>query len=135
MSCAVVTYAKPNITQVEGCKEREDCKREGGDKVTLVGENFGAGGAQVLLNGEACDSVTHDDSDPHRKLVCVLPKGKGLNRGFSVIQLNGKVAFAPPRLSISYALCDAGQFDNATLGACSDCPAGTFSAQPNLLQA
>jgi hypothetical protein len=50
-----------------------NCLREGGDRITLVGHNFGEAGARVTVNGRPCHSVVHDV--PQTQVSCTAPAG------------------------------------------------------------
>ena len=57
-----------------------NCRRNGGETITIEGENFGQGGLQgvgvpahVLIAGEPCVNVTHDKHRPQQILTCVAP--------------------------------------------------------------
>jgi len=55
-----------------------NCLRNGGETITIEGENFGQGGVQgigvpahVLIAGEPCVNVTHDNHRPQQILTCI----------------------------------------------------------------
>lgn len=50
-----------------------NCLREGGDRITLIGHNFGLQGARVTVNGRPCHSVAHDV--PETVVTCTAPAG------------------------------------------------------------
>ncbi|MFT3925363.1 MAG: IPT/TIG domain-containing protein [Myxococcales bacterium] len=80
---ALFAYGSPTIDSLSGCTDQGDttlaCPRNGGVKLTIQGENFGASGAQVRIGEQNCLGVAHDVLTPHRKLTCTLPSGSGQN--------------------------------------------------------
>ena len=50
-----------------------NCRREGGDRITITGHNFGVSGARVTINGKPCTSLTHDVAE--RVVSCTAPAG------------------------------------------------------------
>lgn len=101
----------------------DGCDRHGGQKITLIGTNFGRAGATVLIGSDSCKttnkdntsrawymyiiwciglSPTHDSITPHNKLTCILPAGNREDRAVVLLQKNGAVAGGA---SVSYAQC------------------------------
>lgn len=54
------------------------CSRQGGDLITITGQNLGKPAATVLIGGNLCTNVTHGEgAERHTKVTCKLPLGKG----------------------------------------------------------
>jgi len=146
---ALVSYARPVITSVRGCKgqtgnDATDCLRAGGDRLTIHGQNFGAQNAKVVVGGVSCTNVQHDASTPHRLVTCSLAAGTGLRRSVTMFQEGGEPS--TDAVFISYEQCPPGSYADG-LGCqpcsvgqyssfagqefCFDCPSGTFAASSN----
>lgn len=54
-----------------------NCRREGGDRITITGHNFGVSGARVTINGKPCTSLTHDVAET--VVSCTAPAGTGVS--------------------------------------------------------
>ena len=65
----VVNYAEPEIDNVDGCSTN-GCQRQGGDRITIQGNNFGSRGALVFVNGEEAENIT---TQSHQNLVVTMP--------------------------------------------------------------
>ncbi len=50
-----------------------NCLREGGDRITITGHNFGLSGARVSVGGRPCIHLTHDV--PETQVSCTAPAG------------------------------------------------------------
>jgi len=53
-----------------------NCWREGGERISIEGLNFGAGIrtlARVFIDGEACRFVSHDEDVTQERVTCVTP--------------------------------------------------------------
>ena len=50
-----------------------NCNRAGGDRITIMGHNFGRTGARVTVNGRPCHSLVHDV--PEMVVSCTAPAG------------------------------------------------------------
>ncbi len=50
-----------------------NCKREGGNRITITGHNFGLAGARVTVAGRPCTNVVHDI--PEMQVSCTIPAG------------------------------------------------------------
>lgn len=51
-----------------------NCLRQGGDRITLIGHNFGNFGARVTVNGRPCFNISHDV--PQTVVSCTAPSGE-----------------------------------------------------------
>ena len=93
-------YAHPYVTRVEhvDCLPSNTsgsisfCPRGGGGTLTVTGNNFGSTGAVLLIDGELCTDVTHDELSPHDRLTCTLPPGTAALAAIVFIQAGGSVA-------------------------------------------
>jgi len=93
-------YADPYITRVAhvDCLPSNtsgsvtSCPRIGGGTLTVIGNNFGSADAVVLIDGELCVDVVHDEQSPHYRLRCTLPAGTAANAAIVFIQAGGSVA-------------------------------------------
>ena len=93
-------YAQPYVTRVEhvDCLPSNTsgsisfCPRGGGGILTVTGNNFGSTGAVLLIDGELCTDVTHDELSPHDRLTCTLPPGTAALAAIVFIQAGGSVA-------------------------------------------
>jgi len=134
----LLSYTPPSIVSVTGCGVGKDnlqtinCRRTGGDILTILGQNFGPSGATILIGGEDCLNVIHrgtpnDDFDRenHESLTCVLNEGFGLEKGVIVLQRNGQ-ASSSNLAKVSFTSCEPGTFEDGV--ACTSCPRGTFTA-------
>jgi hypothetical protein len=127
----LLSYSIPTITAVYGCDDSNtgaanwtlNCPRYGGTKLTLVGKNFGASGAQVVVAGQLCLNVAHDSSTPHYRLTCDLPSGTGLGRGVMMFQYRGEAS--QDDAQISYEICEPG-FYSSDLD-CLECDGGSYA--------
>ena len=157
-----VNYAAPSITEIRGCQKNSiksirECNRDGGDRILLLGDNFGAFGAAVSIGGLTCSQVVHTDSNPHRELMCTTPADATIDRPVTVLQRYGELS--KETVLLSYVQCPPGQHnsdvkcvpcepgyyndiwsqalcrqcqpgtftDQYGATACSDCPVGTYS--------
>jgi hypothetical protein len=76
-----------------------NCKREGGELITLEGFNFGTADpdapAFVEIDGLECSNVTHDLNKPEELLTCFTPKMPSISNPetrYSIIQIrNGRL--------------------------------------------
>jgi hypothetical protein len=87
----LVAYASPTIVSVLGCQPVSgfpttirDCPTIGNSLITLIGQNFGPAGAQVLMGSAVVSDVVQDPVTPHRKAVFATPSGTGIDRYVSV---------------------------------------------------
>lgn len=152
----LLSYAAPSITGITGCipgssaKRVINCNRDGGDVITINGQDFGAESASILigegatvtlvlvheLTAEPCLNITHDIASPHTKLTCILPPGNQVDRPvlgehliigvrdrFAVLQLNGQITPLPG--FVSFQQCHPGQ-KQVNL-ACVPCESGFFT--------
>jgi hypothetical protein len=55
-----------------------NCHREGGQRISITGINFGASDAAVTVGGQPCTNVVHTKAET--ELQCTLPAGNGLNQ-------------------------------------------------------
>lgn len=96
---SLLSYADPAVEAVLGCAGQSgllgarECLRSGGLVLTLLGRNFGASDAVVLVGDRTCDNVQHFSAEstwplaatgiatppayqlPHRGLTCTLKNG------------------------------------------------------------
>eukprot|EP00939_MAST-03C_sp_MAST-3C-sp1_P003981 g3981.t1 len=155
-------YGAPNVTSVDGCP-LEGCAREGGDVITLKGENFGSSGALGFVNGNPCVPLHHGDNDTacndlstsracHEKIVCEVPaidryqiptSGNSSGSGGAEEDTN-EVLLLQSNLfgstsDVRYARCDTGTYqhrsdtNNKDL-LCESCPAGRYSDTYDTIQ-
>lgn len=91
-----VQYASPTIASIQGCETAgttaRECEPLGGDNITLIGYNFGASGAQVIVGGNICTNVQHDPISPHTKVTCILPAGSGMDRSVRLISSGSDIS-------------------------------------------
>ena len=93
-------YANPDITSVMHiyCVATNvsgsitSCPRTGGGTLTVIGNNFGSADAVVLIDGEICTYVVHDEQSPHDRLTCTLPSGTAANSAILFVQAGGSIA-------------------------------------------
>jgi hypothetical protein len=64
-----------------------NCVRTGGERITLVGKNFGVSNAEVLVNGYPCTDVVH--TIPEVEVQCTL--GPSTEKGMGVTVTNGRL--------------------------------------------
>jgi len=77
---SLLSYAAALIIAVEGCEPESTlsltrCPRQGPSAsrlIRLLGSNFGASGARVLVGAQTCAEVAHDAGNPHGNLTCTL---------------------------------------------------------------
>jgi len=118
----LVSYESPTLIRVEGCPS-EGCARSGSPLITVVGENFGLSGAEVVVSGQQCNNPTHSYGKQHTHLLCNLPSGAGSNQSLFVIQKGGSVS--TNRLSFDFTKCPEGTYNNGT--ACAVCLKGKYT--------
>jgi hypothetical protein len=126
----LLSYKNPSFTSILGCAADDvtttrQCVRTGGDILTIVGENFGAFGAVVLVCGVECTNLQHDATTPHELLTCTTPPGSQLDIGVT-LSVGGQPAsnFG----SISYAQCGTGYYQATEQDYdCTSCVAGTYT--------
>ena len=121
-----LSYGEPAVRAVAGCADAgnstADCPTDGNVTITLTGDNFGAGGAVVLMGGQTCGGVRHaPGARAHTELRCVLPAGVGEGHKVRVFQ-GSQISPLNRRASVSYTLCPRGTFTSGS--ACEDCTAG-----------
>lgn len=51
-----------------------NCIHEGGELITIEGENFGKRAARVTIDNVPCNSIMHDVHNPDKRLTCVTPR-------------------------------------------------------------
>ena len=70
-----------------------NCFRGGGERITILGHNFGSKEAAiVLIGGKLCTDVIHDQGSPQEQLTCKTPKMGMIDKADVVIKngfLNG----------------------------------------------
>ncbi len=127
----LVSYASPALSRVRGCSDQaassttSSCGRLGGTLMTLAGSNFGASGAQVLVDGVLCGNVTHSPTSPHTLVTFALPPGVKAAASVLLLQQAGPISNA---LLVGYAQCPQGLYQNSTEDyACSVCQPGRYS--------
>ncbi len=54
--------------------------------ITVIGRNFGAGAAIVLVGPKFCLNIQHDPLMPHSLIRCVTPPGTGEELPVLVLQ-------------------------------------------------
>jgi hypothetical protein len=98
----------------------------------LLGNNFGASGARVLIGSSTCSNVVHDSLTPHRKITCQTPVGYSESLPVILVQKDAEISDAP--VSIGYASCLLGQSDpqNAAAG-CVNCATASYSDNGRLV--
>ena len=64
-----------------------NCMRSGGQRITIVGSNFGTADASVTVAGRPCTNVVH--VQPQTIVQCTLPPGLG--KDVSVTVVNGEL--------------------------------------------
>jgi hypothetical protein len=92
-----LAYAAPVITSVSGCSTDAGittigCSQAGGTTITIEGQNLGADGGVVYVDGVRIEGVTHDAVSPHSKVTFSLPAGQGWNRDVQFINSAGVVS-------------------------------------------
>ena len=132
---SAVSYLLPNVTNVTGCNQSIDpahpgvveCNREGKDVITIMGTQFGSGGARVIVGGQSC----YVRSSTESKITCELQKGRTLYNEIIVLQSTGGMTIVDTlSLSVSYHQCLPGTYENPlSLDHldCLLCGAATFS--------
>lgn len=116
--------------------------QQGGQQVTLNGQNFGTEPSTVLIDGNPC-GVTFQTNNT---INCTSPAGSGQNLNLIVIQDQGSSTTV--NNAFSYNVCPAGTFTkNGQCIACSPgtyqpetdqtscdlCPAGSFCPDPSTI--
>ena len=132
---SLVSYAAPSVSSVSGCTDvgssTTNCPRAGGQRVTVIGTNFGASDAEVLVDGVRCTAVTHaPPPNNHINVSCSLPAGTALSSSLLLVQNNGQLSTTYGDLS--YTQCTAGYYAPLNVVNCSVCALGTFSAVSGL---
>jgi hypothetical protein len=129
----LLSYAAPYVTSIMGCATTSanqiraiDCTRTGGDIITVMGTNFGASDATVLVGGLRCVNVSHDITHPHARLTCVLPANVGLSRPI-IVFAQGSAQQLINNILIDYKLCDKGTYPFDKY--CFACPNGTYAGK------
>ena len=89
------SYSKPVITLIEP----QELPTQGGEKITITGENFSTYG-EIFVGGNEC-SVEDGDMD-HTTIVCSLPPGNGVDQKVEVT-VNGQTNDDSPAARYSYA--------------------------------
>lgn len=129
----LLSYAGPSVMSLFGCDvvpgsgdtTIANCNTAGGQDVTMVGTNFGAENAVVLIGSVPC---VNNPINPvaHTSLVCTLPPSTGQNR--PVLMLQGGGGFGSnPTISLSYHECERGTYiTNLT---CTPCELGAYADQ------
>ena len=51
LASCFMTYARPRIATITGCTNNT-CSREGDDRITIQGENFGFQGSLIFIDGQ-----------------------------------------------------------------------------------
>jgi len=124
----LVSYSAPSINTIKGCTGSGtltyDCSRSVDTIITLIGSNFGATNAVVLVNGKPCTNVTHSPDDPHSSLSCLIPKTSGLSLP---VFLNQDCGSKSNSVWLSYTSCRAGTKENLGNVTCTPCGIGYFS--------
>ncbi len=129
----LISYATPNITRLIGCSVTvsalptlsvTECDRFGTSPITVIGSNFGASGAYVLLGVDIIPAV-HDSSSPHTTLSFVAPSGNGLD--IAVLVLQSTFDTATSRAVMSYRECPPGTHQSKTDPGCIQCEGGKYS--------
>jgi hypothetical protein len=80
------SYDGPEITQVTPLNGTT----EGGFRITILGDNFGVGGAVVLVGGVSCPVFTLT----HTNITCTLASGEGEDR-FVIVTVGAQSSAAP----------------------------------------
>jgi hypothetical protein len=132
----VVSYAAATVTEItspdcvsDSALSISQCPRAGGAVITIVGQNFGAGGARVLVGVALCLNVTHDPATPHNRLTCTLPPGNLRARSVLVMQGGARADASAVVPTVTYQQCRNGTFQNGpTTTECAACIAGYYSA-------
>ena len=138
---SALSYALPDIQSILGCMPSQDainpgivnCNRFGGDLVTIVGSQFGAGGrvaaARVLVGGKVCRVVSSNETT----IVCLTGPGRVTLNQLIVLQYTGGMTTDSP-LTLSYRQCPVGEYQNnsAPLN-CLPCERNTYSNTLNAL--
>ncbi len=103
----IVVESAPSITSISSanCTQSTaltlaNCPRSGNALITVIGANFGAYGARVIIGSQQCIFVRHDPATPHTKLTCFAPSGNSLSRPVLVMQSGG--VLGPSSAFISY---------------------------------
>ncbi len=123
-----VSYRGPTISAVIGCRATasnrsiEDCDRGGMTRVTLIGSDFGARDASILVGGGAGANVHHDAMYPHRIITFDTPKGPGRALLIAVLQAAGEFG---SDATLSYAQCNHSLYSSKEL--CLPCPNARYS--------
>ena len=120
----ILSYALPTISGISGCPEM-GCSRDGGDVITIDGNNFGSDNAVVLIGGSRCSSVTHVVGSEHTQVTCVMPAGTGIDRSVILLQNEGELTISTS--TISYQTCGEGHYPSSNSTECLSCREGTFA--------
>ena len=107
--------------------ELTQCHRDGGEVITVYGENFGSRGALILVGGRVCQDPAHNISSPHSTLTCTLLPGTGVSLRVSVLQAFGGLDASPGQPVVSYEQCGAGEELSQDRSLCVPCGMGLFS--------
>lgn len=157
-----ISYALPTITLIRGCERVSDtaireCNRQGGDRIMLIGDNFGQTGATISIGGLTCTNPIHSTSNPHREITCTTPGDASVDRPVTLLQRYGELSRnsillsyvqCPPGFrgedvtcvpcetgnfndmwsQLACRQCQPGYYTNTTQSTtCSSCPVGTYS--------
>lgn len=137
------SYAAPRLDTIQGentglgCQPDTNfpnqsliyCARDGGEKITLKGSNFGSfvTPPAVLVGGEMCiNLIQKSGAAAHTEVTCTLPRGSTLALSVILIQQN---ALSSNALTVSYLPCQEGEYVTGdVLQPCGVCVAGSYSS-------
>jgi hypothetical protein len=126
------SYRLPSVFGLKGCasnatvSEVTNCRRKGGDVLTLIGQDFGPAPPSVIVAGVKC-VVRNASQSSVTCTLAAMPIGHALGNQVLVVQSTGGILFVDvATAAVSYRQCIPGQ-QEAGLN-CSICPVGTFSA-------
>ena len=136
LSARLLSYAAPVFTSIKGCEtdpagtDALGCLRTGGDIITIVGSDFGADGAVVLVGGKSCSPVNHIDvgGDFTTTVTCQLGSGTTTDNGIVLLQKGGVTQdLSSPGLTVSYKQCEAGTAAPRGVVTCTSCTPGRYT--------
>ena len=137
LSVGKISYCRPTIINVSGCKESKlaggvlgaySCSFSGGDTLQITGSCFGPPTIPVVVvvDGKVCGTYNHT----HSKIFCHLPPNQGQELKVITI-VDGQISDA--RESVNYVDCEAGKYVHParSVYGCFGCRRGKFAPTIN----
>jgi hypothetical protein len=141
---SLVSFAKPQLTGIEGCgssaggpgaggpgKETSsvsNCSYGGGEIITVHGQNFGKDAPTVLIGATPCKKASDDERHSDSVMECELtPQQPGLTLPVLVIQASGALSSGASNetLVVKFQACAAGsEPDRDGAAKCNACSSG-----------